>query len=112
MKTVTKDDLIRDLGIVVDDLESLIHASANTANEKAIAARGRAELLVKSVKGRLKEVERSVADKAAAAAEEIDAYVREHAWETVAAAAKAGVFLGMLLQERKHKIQAAKDVHN
>ena len=103
MKTVTKNDLIRDLGIVVEDLESLIRESAGSANEKALAARKRAEHLVNALKDRLAEAKKSLPDKAVAAAEEIDQYIRDHAWETIAAAAKAGVFLGMLLEQRKHK---------
>jgi ElaB/YqjD/DUF883 family membrane-anchored ribosome-binding protein len=111
MKTVTKHDLIRDLGIVVEDLESILRESANSASEKAVAARKRAEVLVNALKARIAEAKKSIPDKAVAAAEEIDHYVRDHAWETIAAAAKAGVFLGMLLEERKHKAVDEK-LHN
>jgi ElaB/YqjD/DUF883 family membrane-anchored ribosome-binding protein len=103
MKQVTQDDLIRDLRIVVDDLEALVNATRESADEKVIAARGRADSLVNTMKERLREIEHKVIDKARSAALEIDTYVRDHAWETIAAAAKAGVFLGVLLHDRKNR---------
>lgn len=103
MSHVTKEDLLRDLGVVADDLEALVLAAKHDASEKVTAARTRAERVVKTVKDRLAEVEHQVADKARVAVKEADQYVREHAWETVAAAAKVGIFVGLALHERKRK---------
>jgi ElaB/YqjD/DUF883 family membrane-anchored ribosome-binding protein len=104
MKQVNKDDLVRDLGIVAEDLEALVQATAHNASEKVTAIRGRVEQAVKTVKARLREVEAQVSEQAKAAAKEADAYVRENAWSTIVSAAKAGIFVGLMLHhDRKPK---------
>jgi ElaB/YqjD/DUF883 family membrane-anchored ribosome-binding protein len=72
MKQVTKDDLVRDLGIVVEDLEALVQATAHNANEKVTAVRDRVDQPVKTVKARLNEVEVHVSKQAKSVAKEAD----------------------------------------
>lgn len=103
MKHITTDDLIRDLSIVAEDLEALVQATARNTSEKVTAVRGRLEQLVKTMKKRLLEVEHHVEDKTRSAIKEADTYVREHAWETIAAAAKVGIFVGVLLHKDQNK---------
>jgi len=101
MSQVTSDDLIRDLRVVADDVEALIKAAAHDASDKVVAARARADRLVQSVKTRLREVEKHVAEQGRSAAKEADAYVREHAWQSIATAAEAGIAVGLFLNARR-----------
>ena len=101
MKQATTDDLIRDLGVVIHDLESLVAATAHDASERMTAVRDRAQKWAQGVKARLSEVEQGTTQKAKGTLEEVDRYVREHAWESIAAAAKAGVIVGSILHRKK-----------
>jgi ElaB/YqjD/DUF883 family membrane-anchored ribosome-binding protein len=103
MPPVTPDDLIRDLGVVVDDLRTLTTSVVRDANERVAAARGRVDHWLKTMQDRLHEAEERSIEHTCVLANDADAHLRDHAWETIAAAAELGIALGLIMRARAHR---------
>lgn len=97
---VTKEKLISDFKVVVADAEELLKATASQAGEKVSVARERVEASLRSARTRLEEAEEVVRASARNAARATDAYVHDHPWKAVGAAAAAGFLLGLLVNRR------------
>ncbi len=86
-----------DLKTVIRDIQVLLKAATVDGKELAGTAREQLEIALLKLQARLIEVEKTAAEKAAAAGRAADAYVREKPWHAIAAAAALGVVLGMLI---------------
>ncbi|NNM68797.1 MAG: DUF883 domain-containing protein [Gallionella sp.] len=94
---ISKEKLMRDLRLVVEDAEELLKATASQAGEKASAARERIQKTLDSAKARLDAAESEVIEKARQAAKATDEYVQDNPWKAVGVAACVGVIVGMLI---------------
>ena len=94
---ISKEKLMRDLRLVVEDAEELLKATASQAGEKASAARERIQKTLDSAKARLDAAESEVIEKAKQAAKATDEYVQDNPWKAVGVAACVGVIVGMLI---------------
>ncbi|MDX8399752.1 MAG: DUF883 family protein [Gallionellaceae bacterium] len=94
---VSKENLMRDLRVVVSDAEELLQATASQAGEKMSAARERIKENLASAKERLAAAQQQAAVRTKQAAKATDEYVQENPWRAVGIAAGAGLIIGLLI---------------
>jgi ElaB/YqjD/DUF883 family membrane-anchored ribosome-binding protein len=97
---VTRDKLVADLKLVVNDAEELLKITAGQAGDKVTAVRERLQRGLEQAKAKLGELEDRAVAQTKAAAHATDAYVHENPWKSVGIAAGAGVLFGLLLSRR------------
>lgn len=97
---VSKEQLARDLKVLVADAEGLLKATASQSGEAVAAMRERIGESLAVAKEKLAEVERVALDKAKAAATATDQYVHEKPWHAVGIAAGVGLIIGLLIGRR------------
>jgi ElaB/YqjD/DUF883 family membrane-anchored ribosome-binding protein len=100
MEKVTTDKLLQDLGIVIQDAEALLQATAGQTGEKITELRGRAEASLRKARERMAEAGVEVQEKAKAVAKSADTYVHENPWTSIAIAAGVGFLIGSLTSRR------------
>lgn len=97
---VTREQLIADFKVVVEDAEALLKATANQGGEKLAEVRAKAEESLKVAKARMAEAQAAMLAKTKAAAKATDAYVHENPWEAIGFAAAVGFVIGWLVGRR------------
>jgi ElaB/YqjD/DUF883 family membrane-anchored ribosome-binding protein len=101
MSEVTTEKLLEDLRQVIRDAEELLRATAGVAGDKVAEVRERAEETLRSAKARLLDLSVDLNERAQAAADSADRYVRSNPWTAIGIAAAAGLLLGALLTRRE-----------
>lgn len=94
---VTKEKLVEDLRVVINDAEELLHATAGMAGEKVAAMRTRVQDRLTTAKENLALAQESVVERTKQCARATDDYVHDHPWKAVGVAAGAGLIIGMLI---------------
>jgi ElaB/YqjD/DUF883 family membrane-anchored ribosome-binding protein len=97
---VTRDKLLADLKLVVNDAEELLKLTAGQAGEKVAAVRDRVQRELDQAKVRIVALEDRALQQTKAAAHATDAYVHENPWKAVGIAAGAGFLFGLLMARR------------
>jgi ElaB/YqjD/DUF883 family membrane-anchored ribosome-binding protein len=97
---VSRDKLVADLKLVVNDAEELLKITAGQAGEKVVAVRDRVQRGLEQAKAKIVEIEGKAVEQGKAAAHATDAYVHENPWKAVGIAAGAGLLLGLLIGRR------------
>jgi ElaB/YqjD/DUF883 family membrane-anchored ribosome-binding protein len=97
---VTRDKLVADLRVVINDAEELLKITAGQAGEKAAAVRDKLQKTLEQAKVKLVEVENKAIDQTKAAARATDAYVHENPWRSIGIAAGVGLLFGILIGRR------------
>jgi len=97
---VTKDQILSDMRVVVGDLESMLKATANSADAdvRALSERLRDRLSV--AKSRLLDAEHAMLERGRQLARTTDDYVHQHPWSSIGAAAGIGLLLGVVISRR------------
>ena len=98
--TATRDKLVQDFKIVVNDAEELLRATASQAGEKVSAARERIQDSLHKARVKLAEAEDVVVQKGKLAARATDEYVQENPWRAVGIGAGVGLIIGLLIGRR------------
>lgn len=96
----SKDKLMEDLRLVVEDAEELLRATANQAGVEASSARARIQESLQVVKGRLASAEDAVIERTREAAKVTDEYVHDNPWKAIGISACVGAIVGMLIARR------------
>ncbi len=96
----SKDKLMEDLRLVVEDAEELLRATANQAGEGAAAARARIQESLQVVKGRLASAQDTAIERTRQAAKDADQYVHDNPWQAIGVSACVGAIVGMLIARR------------
>jgi ElaB/YqjD/DUF883 family membrane-anchored ribosome-binding protein len=96
----SKEKLMEDLRLVVEDAEELLRATANQAGEGAAVARARIQENLQVVKARLVSAQDTAIERTREAAKEADQYVHDNPWQAVGVAACVGAIVGMLIARR------------
>jgi ElaB/YqjD/DUF883 family membrane-anchored ribosome-binding protein len=96
----SKENLIRDFKVVIDDAQALLKATANQGGEMVGAARTKAEESLAIAKTKMAEAETALMQKGRTAVAVSDDYVRQNPWMAVGAAAGVGVLVGLLIGRR------------
>lgn len=97
---VTKEQLVADFKVVVNDAEALLRATANQTGDKLAAARAKVEESLQVARVRLADAQIAVVAKTKAAAKATDVYVHENPWNAVGIAAAVGLLVGLLVGRR------------
>jgi len=90
---VTRQKLMSDLKVVVQDAEALMKATASDLGEKAREARVKLAATLESARASCKRLE----EKTIAGAKATDRVIREHPYRTMGLALGLGVLVGVLL---------------
>ena len=85
---------------LIEDLRSLVAATAGDASDRASAARRRAAGSVESARARLVELEDDLKKRAQAVKDDATHYVQDNPWQSIGIAAAVGVVVGVLLGRR------------
>lgn len=93
----TKDQLMADFKVVVEDAEELLKATAGQSGDKLAEVRAKAEESLRRAKVRMAEAQAALLAKTREAAKATDVYVHENPWEAVGVAAAAGFIIGWLI---------------
>ncbi len=97
---ISKDQLISDLKVVVNDAEALIKATANQGGEALAAVRAKAQESLAIAKDKLADTQAALLERSKAAARATDDYVHENPWRSVGVAAGIGLVVGLLIGRR------------
>jgi len=92
-----RDKLLEDVSAVIADSEQLLKAMASAGGEKAQVLRGDLERKLAMARERLDEIEAMALARTREAAKRADAYVHENPWQSLAIAAAAAAFVGVLV---------------
>jgi ElaB/YqjD/DUF883 family membrane-anchored ribosome-binding protein len=94
----SKEKLLSDFKVLVDDTEALLKATANQAGERISAARHCIEQSLETSKKTLAAAQETALGKTKDIAEAADGCVRKNPWSAVGIAAGVGLLLGLLLR--------------
>ena len=97
---VTRDQLVADAKVVIDDVESLLRQAAAASGQQAQELRERASDTLRTAREKLQDAQITVAANARAAAHATDDWVHEHPWSAVGIGAGVGFLLGLLVSRR------------
>jgi len=98
--TITKEQLLADMRVVVGDLESMLKATANSADLEVRALADRLRERLGAAKARLIDAEHAVLEKGRQIARTTDDYVHENPWTSIGVAAGMGLLLGIVIGRR------------
>jgi ElaB/YqjD/DUF883 family membrane-anchored ribosome-binding protein len=99
-EAVTKEKLIADIKVVIQDCEEILKVTASQAGEKVAELRTQISRRLIEAKGRLSELEGTAIAKTKEAARAADEYVHENPWKAVGVAAGVGFLVGLLIRRR------------
>ena len=88
--------LAEDIKALVRDAETLLRASAESAEDLSAEARDHAERSLQALRSQLNDIERDLKGRA----EVLDDYVRDNPWKAVAVAGGVALLAGLLLGRR------------
>ncbi len=97
---VTKEKLVDDVKVVLQDADVLLRETAGQLGEKAKEARERLDRGVKIARERLFEVQKQSVEQAKVAAKATDEFVHDHPWQSVGVAFAVGALIGVILGRR------------
>jgi ElaB/YqjD/DUF883 family membrane-anchored ribosome-binding protein len=86
--------------VILQEAELLLQEASQAGGKDAEALYARAVERLRFAKTRLVEVEQVAVAKAKQAAKVTDAYVHDHPWQAIGAAAAIGALVGMLISRR------------
>ena len=96
----SKEKLLADVKVVVNDAEELLRATANQAGEMVGDLRRRLNESLTATRERISESELALIERAKAAAHATDEYVHQNPWKSIGIAAGAAFVLGLLIGRR------------
>jgi ElaB/YqjD/DUF883 family membrane-anchored ribosome-binding protein len=100
MTNVTRDDLVSDVKLVLNDVESMLQQAAGAGAGQAQELRERAQTALRATQAKLREIQTATKDSARSAAKTTDDWVQGHPWSAVGIAAGVGLVIGLLLGRR------------
>lgn len=103
MSTTTaqaKEKLSSDFRSVMEDVDSLMTATANKADGDVAALRARILDRLDGAKERVIDAQHEAVERAKKAAQATDNFVHDHPWQAIGVAAAVGVAIGVLIGRR------------
>lgn len=99
-RSMTKQQLIADIKVVLADAEALIHATKAQSGEALAMARDKANESLQAAKAKLAEAQTVLSARGRMATELTSEYVRSHPREAIGGAALIGLLIGLLVTRR------------
>lgn len=100
MTNVTREDLVSDVKLVLDDIESLLQQAATAGGSQAVELRERAQAALRSAQARLGGLQDAATERVRAAARSTDDWVHANPWRAIGAAAGVALLVGVLIGRR------------
>jgi ElaB/YqjD/DUF883 family membrane-anchored ribosome-binding protein len=100
MGTLTRDDLVSDVKVVLNDVESLLQQAAAAGGAQANELRERAAATLRSGQAKLREMQGTVAEGSKRAIKYTDTWVHTNPWSAIGVAAGVGFLIGLLVARR------------
>lgn len=97
---MSRDKLVADARIVLDDVEALLKQAAAASGQQAQELRERAGDALKKARLRLQDAQAAVTENSKAAARATDDWVHAHPWGAIGIAAGVGFLVGLLVSRR------------
>ena len=97
---VSKEQLLSDMRVVVNDLESMLKVTAGSADVELRALADGLRARLASAKGHLIDAEHALVEKGRQIARTTDDYVHDNPWQSVGIAAGVGLLVGILIGRR------------
>lgn len=98
--TASRDKLMADLRVVIEDAEELLKVTAGQAGDKVADLRIRMQDRMDQAKKDLGQVQAAAVDQAREAAKATDHFVHDRPWTAVGIAAGVGLIAGLLIGRR------------
>jgi ElaB/YqjD/DUF883 family membrane-anchored ribosome-binding protein len=98
--TQAKEKLSADFRSIMEDVDSLMAATANKAEGDIASLRARILDRLDGAKERVIDAQHEAVERAKKAAEATDNFVHDHPWQAVGVAAAVGVAIGVLIGRR------------
>lgn len=100
MSTVTRDDLVADVKVVLNDVETMLQQAAGASATQAQELRDRAATALRATQAKLQELQNVASESAASAARSTDDWVHGNPWRAIGIAAGVGLIVGLLVGRR------------
>ena len=100
MSNVTREDLVSDVKLVLNDVETMLQQAANAGEAQAKELRDRAEAALRATQAKLREIQTTAKERTSAAAKSTDDWVHGHPWRAIGIAAGVGLIVGLLVGRR------------
>jgi ElaB/YqjD/DUF883 family membrane-anchored ribosome-binding protein len=97
---VSKEQLINDFKVVVNDVEALVSATAHQGSDAIKNLRHKAEESIAKAKVNMSHMQEKFVDKAKSTAVAADEYAHKNPWEIAGVAAGIGLIVGLLIGRR------------
>lgn len=98
--TISKEQLLSDMRVVVNDLEAMLKATANSTDVDLRALNERLRDRLAVAKARLLDAEHALMERGRQIARNTDDYVHQHPWTSIGVGAGIGLLLGVLVGRR------------
>jgi len=99
-EVTSRDKLVADVKVVLDDVESLLKQAAASSGQQAQELRERAAEALHRGRLRLQDAQVAIAQETRAAARATDDWVHAHPWSAIGIGAGVGFLIGLLVARR------------
>ena len=100
MTNITREDLVSDVKVVLDDIEAMLQQAASAGGVQAQELREKAQAALRATQARLHEFQDATGERVRAAAKTTDDWVHANPWRAIGVAAGVGVVVGLLIGRR------------
>lgn len=100
MSNVTREDLVSDVKLALNDVETMLQRAANASETQAQELRDRAEAALRATQAKLREIQAAAKEGARSTARSTDDWVHGHPWRVIGIAAGVGLIVGVLVGRR------------
>jgi ElaB/YqjD/DUF883 family membrane-anchored ribosome-binding protein len=100
MSTVTRENLVADVKLVLSDVEAMLQQAAGAGTAQANELRERAQAALRATQAKLRDLQGAAKEGAVAAARTTDDWVHGNPWRAVGIAAGVGLLVGLLVGRR------------
>jgi ElaB/YqjD/DUF883 family membrane-anchored ribosome-binding protein len=100
-KQVTNEELAADMKRLMEAMEDLVGAAADSADTRIAAVRAKAEATLAQVRANAEAAKQAIVEKTEEITQRTDEYVHENPWSSVGLAAGMGLVVGLLLSSRR-----------
>ena len=95
-----KEDLLQEVGAVLDDVEELYHSGVEEGSKEAEQLRGKLQRKLQAAQRKLGDFEEVAAERVKQTARQADQLVQDKPYYAMGFAALAGLVVGVLLNRR------------
>ena len=100
MSNITREDLVSDVKLVLNDVETMLQQAANSSATQAQELRDRAEAALRATQVKLREIQDAARQSTRSAARSTDDWVHGNPWRAIGIAAGVGLIVGVLAGRR------------